>query len=207
MKLIVFIIVGIILNAFIVIQIVDVILMGWLHIHHAKNQIPDNYIVDTPNRTEKQGEVECAAFSSAYVLRHFGMQAEGFELYDKIPDKFKMTGGTVYPKGVQYCLASHGVKSQYCRGNLRILKEEIAKGVPVIVMMKIREDKNWLHYVPVVGYDNENIYIAESYAPLVNCDEKLYNRKVEAKSFGRLWDTKKLKMPFYSKTYYRILCD
>ena len=181
--------------------------MGWLHIHHAKNQIPDNYIVDTPNRTEKQGEVECAAFSSAYVLRHFGMQAEGFELYDKIPDKFKMTGGTVYPKGVQYCLASHGVKSQYCRGNLRILKEEIAKGVPVIVMMKIREDKNWLHYVPVVGYDNENIYIAESYAPLVNCDEKLYNRKVEAKSFGRLWDTKELKMPFYSKTYYRILCD
>ena len=134
-------IVGIILNAFIVIQIVDVILMGWLHIHHAKNQIPDNYIVDTPNWTEKQGEVECAAFSSAYVLRHFGMEAEGFELYDKIPDKFKMTGGTVYPKGVQYCLVSHGVKSQYCRGNFRILKEEIAKGVPVIVMMKIREEE------------------------------------------------------------------
>lgn len=47
--IIVLIIVGIILNAFIVIQIVDVILMGWLHIHHAKNKIPDNYIVDTPN--------------------------------------------------------------------------------------------------------------------------------------------------------------
>lgn len=157
--------------------------------------------------TEKQGEVECAAFSSAYVLRHLGMKAEGVDLYDKIPGKFKMAGGTVYPKGVRYCLAAHGVKSQYCRGNLQILKEEIAKGVPVIVMMKIREDKNWLHYVPVVGYDDKHIYIAESYAPLVNCDEKLYNRKIEAKSFERLWDTKELKMPLYSKTYYRILFD
>lgn len=72
------------------------------------------------------------------MLRHFGMEAE---VYDKIPDKFKMTGGTVYPKGVQYCLVSHGVKSQYCRGNFWILKEEIAKGVPVIVMMKIREEE------------------------------------------------------------------
>lgn len=201
------IIAGIILNTFIIIQIVDMILMGRLHFHHAKNQMPDKYIIDTPNQTEKQGEVECAAFSSAYVLRHLGMKAEGVDLYDKIPGKFKMAGGTVYPKGVRYCLAAHGVKSQYCRGNLQILKEEIAKGVPVIVMMKIREDKNWLHYVPVVGYDNKHIYIAESYAPLVNCDEKLYNRKIEAKSFERLWDTKELKMPLYSKTYYRILCD
>lgn len=201
------IIAGIILNTFIIIQIVDMILMGRLHFHHAKNQMPDKYIIDTPNQTEKQGEVECAAFSSAYVLRHLGMKAEGVDLYDKIPGKFKMAGGTVYPKGVRYCLAAHGVKSQYCRGNLQILKEEIAKGVPVIVMMKIREDKNWLHYVPVVGYDDKHIYIAESYAPLVNCDEKLYNRKIEAKSFERLWDTKELKMPLYSKTYYRILCD
>ena len=199
------IIVGSILNTFIVIQIVDIILMGRLHFRHARNTIPDSYIIDIPNRTEKQGEFECAAFSSAYVLRHLGMETEGFDLYDKIPGKFKMTGGMVYPKGVRYCLAAHGVKSQYCRGNLQILKEEVAEGVPVIVMMKIREDKNWLHYVPVVGYDDEYIYIAESYAPLVNCDEKLYNRKVEAKSFERLWDTKELKMPLYSKTYYRIL--
>lgn len=201
------IIVGTILNIFIVIQIVDMVLMGCLHFHHAKNRIPDSYIIGTPNRTEKQGEFECAAFSSAYLLRHLGTEIGGFDLYDKIPDKFKMTGGMVYPKGVRYCLAAYGVKSQYCRGNIRILKEEVAKGVPVIVMMKIREDKNWLHYVPVVGYDNEYIYIAESYAPLINCDEKLYNRKVEVKSFERLWDTKELKMPLYSKTYYRILCD
>ena len=205
--MIVLIIAGLIFNTFIIIQIVDIILMGCLHFHPARNKIPDSYIIDTPNRTEKQGEFECAAFSSAYVLRHFGMEAEGFDLYDKIPGKFKMTGGMVYPKGVSYCFAAQGVKSQYCRGNLHLLKEEVAKGVPVIVMMKIREDKKWLHYVPVVGYDDTYIYLAESYAPLVNCDEKLYNRKVEAKTFERLWDTKELKMPLYSKTYYRILRD
>ena len=108
-------ILGIILNAFIVIQIVDMILMGCLHIHRAKNQISDSYIIDTPNRTEKQGEFECAAFSSAYVLRHFGIETEGFDLYDKIPSKYKMSGGSVYPKGVRYCLTTYGVKSQYCR--------------------------------------------------------------------------------------------
>lgn len=130
----VFIILGIILNTFIVIQVVDMILMGCLRIHHAKKQIPDNYIIDTPNRTEKQGEFECAAFASAYVLRHFGIEMEGFDLYNKIPGKYKMTGGIVYPKGVRHCLAAYGVQSQYCRGNLQSLKEEISKGVPVIVM-------------------------------------------------------------------------
>ena len=46
-----------------VIQIADIILMGRLHFHHAKNKIPDSYIIDTPNRTEKQREFECAALS------------------------------------------------------------------------------------------------------------------------------------------------
>ena len=83
-----------------------------------------------PNRTEKQGEFECAAFSSAYVLRHFRIETEGFDLYDKIPDKYKMSGGSVYPKDVRYCLTTF------------------------------------------MGLSHS---IAESYAPLVNCNEKLYN--------------------------------
>ena len=62
MMIVALIIVGIILNTFIVIQIVDMILMGCLHFHHAKNKIPDSYIIDTPNRTEKQGDLNVQLF-------------------------------------------------------------------------------------------------------------------------------------------------
>ena len=49
------------INTFIVIQIVDMILMGCLHFRHAKNKIPDSYIINAPNQTEKQGEFKNAS--------------------------------------------------------------------------------------------------------------------------------------------------
>lgn len=56
-------------------------------------------------------------------------------------------------------------------------------------MIKIRPDKNWLHYVSVVGYDGQNIFAAESLAELSNCNEPHYNRRIPAKEFKKLWNT------------------
>ena len=36
------------------------------------------------------------------------------------------------------------------------------KGNPVIVMIRVQKDKDWLHYVPVVGFDEEHVFLAES---------------------------------------------
>ena len=68
-------------------------------------------------------------------------------------------------------------------------------------MIKIRPDKNWLHYVPVVGYDGQNIFVAESLAELSNCNEPHYNRRIPVKEFKKLWNTAMPKMPLYANTF------
>lgn len=45
-------------------------------------------------RIDIQTEFQCSAFASAYVLRHFGIDATGIKLYAKMPHKMK--NGYVY---------------------------------------------------------------------------------------------------------------
>ena len=54
------------------------------------------------NRIDLQTGLECAAYASAFVLRHFGREASGPALYRDIPGRRR--DGTVYPKGVKKLL-------------------------------------------------------------------------------------------------------
>ena len=166
-----------------------------------KRYYPANYLIQQNNRIDFQNNTECAAFSTAYLLRHFGMEAEGKALYTHFPSKTK--AGTVYPKGIRSVLRKNGFKTNYYKGNINTLKYEVSKGTPVIVFIKVHEGSNHLHFVPVVGYDEEYIYLAESLGHLVNCDanNKKYNRKVPIKEFQKLWNVKKIYMLLYSNTY------
>ena len=58
--------------------------------------------------------------------------------------------------------------------------------------------------MPVVGYDENHIFLAESLAECVNCNEKAYNRKLSNKDFLALWNTSMIKMPLYTHTFYVI---
>ena len=145
-----------------------------------------------------------------------GKEAKGFDLYNELPKKYIMKNGAVYPKGVLFLLDKYEVEAIYCRGNLNALLNEVAKGRPVTVLIKTFENKNWLHYSTVVGYDREYIYLAESYKPLINCNEddynkENYNRRISKEEFKKLWNTRQLKMPLYKNTFYRIkenkLCE
>ena len=89
-------------------------------------------------------------------------------------------------------------------GTIADLKKEIGKDVPVIVFIKVNRNKNYLHYVPVVGYDEENFYIAESLKELTNANGLLYNCKISIIEFKKLWNTSDLKMPLYKNTYIKI---
>lgn len=71
-------------------------------------------------------------------------------------------------------------------------------------MIRTRADKKWLHYVPVVGYDENNVFIAESLKELVNCNEKYYNRIMKNSEFKKLWNTRMVKMPLYKNTFMTI---
>lgn len=133
----------------------------------------NRFIIMKGNTISFQSDNECDAYASANVMRHLGLEAEGSEIYNIITDKLK--DGCVYPKGILRLFDKYGFHIKYCRGNLNSLKNEVSKGNPVIVMIRTRADKKWLHYVPVVGYDENNVFIAESLKELVNCNEKYYN--------------------------------
>lgn len=159
----------------------------------AAEKIPDSYMIEQgDNYIDFQTGLECSAFSSSYVLRHFGESADGMELYENFPEK--MPDGGVMPQGILTLFESKGYAAEYCLdGTIAGLKAQVSKGDPVIVFIHIEEPYTTTHnthYVPMVGYDNEYIYLAESMENLANCKDETgvpYNRKVEISKFDKLW--------------------
>ncbi|GGA60241.1 cysteine peptidase family C39 domain-containing protein [Ornithinibacillus halotolerans] len=171
-----------------------------------KKDYPATYFIRRTNRIDRQNKRECAAFSSAYILRHFGIEANGEELYQNFPSKTRT--GDVYPKGIRTVLKKKELKTNYYKGNIHTLKYEVSKGTPVIVFIKVNKNRRNLHFVPVIGYDEKYVYLAESLGHLVNCqhnnEERMYNRKVLIEDFKKLWDVKTIYTLFYSNTYITV---
>lgn len=187
----------------IITTIVDSFLMGALHFRFSMKCRQKNFVITKANRIDLQDGYQCSAFSSAYILRHWDIEEHGDKLYEVIPNKMK--NGCVYPRGILNLLSQYGFKVKYRAGNIAALKNEVSKGNPVIAMIRIQPDKDWLHYVPIVGYDEQFIFIAESLADFVNSNEQYYNRKISIKEFKKLWNTSMFKMPLYRNTYITIL--
>lgn len=190
----------ILMNYLIITNIVDIILLGAFSFRFSAGCHTEQFVITKENRIDMQKGFQCSAFSTAYVLRHFDKEVDGGTLYSVMPHKMK--SGYVYPKGVYDMLRSYGMKVKYCRGNLNALKVDLQKGNPVIVMIRVQKDKDWLHYVPVVGFDEEHIFLAESLSELINCKNVLYNRRLRNEEFMQLWNTAMLKQPFYKNTYF-----
>lgn len=202
MKIDIVILLSTLVNTVIIITIADIFLMGGLHFHFSIKCRKKEVVITKANRIDLQNGYQCAAFSSAYILRHWDIEEHGDNLYEVIPNKKK--DGRVYPRGILNLLSQYGFNVKYCAGNIAALKNEVSRGNPVIVMIRIQTDKKYLHFVPVVGYDEQYIFIAESLADFVNSNEQYYNRKILVKEFKKLWNTSMLKMPFYRNTYITI---
>lgn len=192
---------------FIVIAIFVITILDWFIIgiaRPAKKKIYDKeFMLKNRNRLDFQRSTECSGYSFAYVLRSFGVEADGNDIYAKIDRK--MRNGAVLPRTLRKVIQSYGLEAEYVRGSLETLKASLCAGKRVIVFIRTRLDKNWLHYVPVVGYDEEYIYIAESMSSLVNCKEEYYNRKISGQEFVKFWDTREFYMPFYRNTYLTVI--
>lgn len=154
--------------------------------------VPESYMVEGENYIDYQPGLECSAFSSAYVLRHYGEEAEGLSLYEDFPGRLA-TGGAM-PYGIEQFFNARGYEAKFMsNGTVDILKELVSKGAPVIVFIHVEEPYETTHnthYIPIIGYDADYFYFAESLSDYANCkDEKnvTYNRKTEISKFERLW--------------------
>ena len=147
---------------------------------------PSEYMIETNIRREYQSHNECAGYSAAYVLRSFGEDASGPELYGQITTRNK--DGTVNPDQLMKMLKRNGHKSAFHLGNIRSLKYHISRGVPVIILCRSKPGSKYLHYIAVFGYDEHNIYALDSLENMVNSDDPCYNRAISLYELEKMWE-------------------
>lgn len=152
----------------------------------SRNAVPASYMITAENYFDYQKGQECSAYSSSYALRSMGAEIDGLTLYDKIEKK--NVDGTVNPDILSTTLTKEGYTTRMSDDStIKDLKQQVSKGVPVIVLIRLNMVQGYLHYVPVVGYDEEYIYIADSLSSMVNEEEnEHYNRKVKTEDFEDL---------------------
>ena len=78
-----------IVNTFLIILIVDFVLMGFFSFRFSLKSKKNEFVITKENKIDFQTNVECAGFSCAYILRHFGTEANGNDVYQKIQNKMK----------------------------------------------------------------------------------------------------------------------
>lgn len=154
--------------------------------------IPKEYMITSDNYFDYQPGLECSAFSSAYLLRHYGEEADGLKLYENFPSR--LSSGGAMPSGIVESFKAGGYEAEFkSNGTVEELKELVSRGNPVIVFIHVEEpyeSPHNTHYIPLVGYDEEYFYFAESLSDYANCKEEKnlpYNRRTEIDKFERLW--------------------
>lgn len=148
---------------------------------------PEQYMVMEKNYFDYQSQYECAGYSAAYVLRSMGEEADGLTLYRNNP--YKNSDGTVSPENLVKYMKENDYKVKLCSGTIMQMKLEISKGVPIIAFVRTSPNENYYHYLPIVGYDAQNIYAADSLKSYINAEEQYYNRVLAESDFEAMLKT------------------
>ena len=189
-------------ETFLIITGVDIFMIGLPKLKIEKKLKKDTFLITKPNYAEKQGKVECSGYSSAYVYRHLGKRVKGIDLYKEMP--CKSFNGRVFCRGIVKLAKKHGFYAKLYMGNLTALKNTVAKGIPVIVMVRTGERSTALHFIAVVGYDSEHIYAVDSVPGFRNAKNIHYNRIIPSDKFKKLWNTSFLVQPLYFNLFFEI---
>lgn len=191
-----------IVHYFIIVTIINVILYGLPIPKITKKAKQTSYMIKGTNRFEYQQNRECGGYSTAYVFRHLGIEIDGLTAYKEIP--FKLLHGNVSGMGIiLLCLKNH-VKVLPRMGNLEALKDSLCKGNPIVVFTRSVVGSRGLHYITVVGYDDEYIYTADSIKGHVNSENEVYNRKISVSDFKKIWKTNLIYQPLIFNLFFEM---
>lgn len=159
---------------------------------------PKKNMIRADNYFDYQSGYECSGYAAAYVLRSMGEEADGLTLYQNNP--YKNTDGSVMPDDLVEYLEESGYKASLCSGTIMQMKHDLSKGLPIIAFVKTSPQESYYHYLPIVGYDEEKIYAADSLRAYVNADEQYYNRVLAESDFEAMLET-----GIYKKNTYIVL--
>lgn len=184
------------------------ILLGLIHIlsplpmNELKSiNLPNRFDVPIKSEFELQGKNQCAAFSTAFVMRNFGLNAKGSEVYDRIPYKIPISG-YVLPKGIITYIQSQGFRPAIFKGDINSLKTSLVQeSSPIIVL--VGNGVLWQHYITLVGYDSEKkeLYFFDSGR---DKDENAVlpgNRTMTEEYFSKWWNNG---LPFFNHVYITV---
>lgn len=152
-----------------------------------KHDHPSSFFIFPNPKPDTQDGNECAACSSAYLLRFFGEDVDGVSLYHQPTFPCKYSEGA-FPKCFKMLFEEQykTYTTEYYTGTTDDLKNAVSKGVPVITLVFTGKS---LHYVPVVGYDESHFYIQDSVDKYRNAaNNKAYNESIDIDTFDKMWD-------------------
>lgn len=167
----------------------------------ASTNLPIRFQVSTEASFEVQGKNQCAAFSAAYILRYFGNDAKGGEVYDKLPYKIPVSG-YVLPKGIVVYLQSQGYTTRVLKGDINSLQAKLVEEKnPVMVL--VGNGLFWQHYMTFVGFDNEKkeLYFFDSGRDQDENSELPGNRTMEDDYFLKWWSNG---LPLFNHIYITV---
>ena len=148
---------------------------------------PSSYVIFPNPKPDTQNGNECAACSSAYLLRFYGEDVDGVSLYHQPTFPCKYEEGA-FPKCFKVLFEEqyHTFTTEYFTGTTDDLKNAVSKGIPVITLVYTGKS---LHYVPVVGYDESHFFIQDSVEKYRNAaDSNAYNESIDIDTFDKMWD-------------------
>lgn len=163
---------------------------NWLVVPDAyvnKHDHPSSFFIFPNPQPDTQNGNECAACSSAYLLRFFGEDVDGVSLYHQPSFPCKYDQGA-YPKCFKMLFEEQykTYSTEYFTGTTDDLKNAVSKGIPVIALVSTGRS---LHYVPVVGYDESHVYIQDSVEDYRNtAGNKAYNECIDIDTFDKMWN-------------------
>lgn len=187
---------------YIVVSLLNLLIMGQPIPKIVKKCKKKAYLIDSKNRIDYQHGSDCSGYSSAFVFRHLGIDIDGITAYEQIP--FKLPGGSVTSMGIILLCIRYKVKVKFRIGNLEALKDSLCKGNPIVVLTRIDVGSKWLHYITVVGFDEEYIYVVDSLEENKNCDSEFYNRRILVDDFKKMWHTSKIYAPLMTNLFFEM---
>jgi len=161
---------------------------------------PLSFHISKENKFEKQGHHQCAAFSTAFILRNFGEEVNGSQTYKEMSYEIPFLGW-VLPKGVVAYIKSYGLNPVIFKGTITTLKSRLAQGEPLIVILG--EGFRWQHYMTLVGYNSseKEIYFFDSEREFDENGNLPGNCTFNEEYFLTLWDNG---LPIFNHIYIAV---
>jgi ABC-type bacteriocin/lantibiotic exporter with double-glycine peptidase domain len=134
------------------------IITHWHVFHH-----PDSYRIADFKFLRQPDEITCGPTSATMLLNYYNISATIEEVQKKTKTHWltyhdKSIGMTA-PDYIPKALDEFGLHARLKEGTLDQVKQYVSQNRPVIVL--VRSGLKMWHYVVVIGYNNETIYIAD----------------------------------------------